>query len=126
MKAAEKQTNKSGKKMPIGRRFKPGQSGNPAGRPKHKTLMEAIREQLMSEGANPSIEDIAGKYIAAMNKGSFQHLKEYIDREQGKVPDRVANADGSNVRFDLKQLNSDELTLLRALRLRAIAQPSGN
>lgn len=123
-----KQPKKNGKLIGgvTGKGFKPGRSGNPAGRPKHKTLMEAIREKLLAEGANPSIEDIAAKYITAMNKGSFQHLKEYIDREQGKVPDRVANADGSNVRFDLTKLNSDELTVLRALRLRAIAQPSGN
>lgn len=107
-------------------RWKPGQSGNPAGRPKHKTLMEAIREQILAEGANPSIDDIAARYIASMHKGSFQHLKEYIDREQGKVPDRVANADGSNLAIDVSKLTTDELTLLRALRLRTVAAAHGN
>lgn len=106
--------------------WKPGQSGNPAGRPKKKTLMEEIREQLRAEGAATSLEDVAKKYIAMMKKGSFAHLKEYIEREEGKVPDRVANADGSNIDFDLSKLNTDELTLLRAIRLKAVAQPQSN
>lgn len=124
-KGTVKQLKNSRRKAPP-KAWKPGQSGNPAGRPKHKTLMETIREKLAADGASPSLEDIAHTYIAAMAQGSFQHLKEYIDREQGKVPDRVANADGSNLAIDVKQLSTDELTLLRALRLRTAAAASGN
>jgi hypothetical protein len=107
-----------------GHRWKPGQSGNPQGRPKHRTLMEEIRDQLGADGATVTLADIARTYIEAMNKGSFQHLKEYIDRESGKVPDRVANADGSNIPFDFSKLTTDELTALRAIRMRLMAARS--
>jgi hypothetical protein len=86
--------------------------------------MEEIRDQLALDGAKVTLADIAKTYIDAMNKGSFQHLKEYIDRESGKVPDRVANADGSNLPLDFSKLTTDELTALRAIRMRLVAARS--
>lgn len=124
----QQMSNENGKKLGgcTGKGFVPGRSGNPKGRPKHKTLMEEIREQLSVDGASPSIADIAKTYILSMQAGSFQHLKEYIDREQGKVPDRVANADGTNLAIDMEQLTTDELTFLRAIRLRTASAINGN
>ncbi len=106
-----------------GKGFKPGQSGNPKGRPRGRTLLTLVREMLQQNEGKP-LEVVAQAYINAMGKGSFQHLKEYIDREEGKVPDRVANADGSNLAGapDLAKLTTEELTLYRALLIKAKSQ----
>lgn len=66
--------------------FPPGQSGNPGGRPKGKTVMSAIREILEDDAER---EAVARAYVDQMKGGAFQHLKEVIDREEGKVPDRL-------------------------------------
>jgi hypothetical protein len=33
-----------------------------------------------------------------MKAGSFAHIKEYIDREEGKVPSRIAGANGESIK----------------------------
>lgn len=123
---ARKQTSASPEKQGTNRRepppehrFKPGQSGNPGGRPRGRTLLSVVR-QMLADSDGMALEEVAAKYVEAMKKGSFPHLKEYIDREEGKVPDRIANADGSNLDGpDLSKLTTDELTLYRALLLKA-------
>lgn len=70
-------------------RFKPGQSGNPAGRPKGSvSLTRLIREELERDG-----EDAARQLIrAAIDKakaGSWRHLKEIIDRIDGPIAHHV-------------------------------------
>jgi hypothetical protein len=123
----QKQGKSKGRNPPEATRFKPGQSGNPGGRPKGRTLLKTIRDLLYERGDPEALEKIANGYIDAMKRGSFPHLKEFIDREEGKVPDRVANADGSNLgEMDYSKLTTDELTLYRALLLKAkTREPAG-
>jgi hypothetical protein len=70
-----------------------------------KTLMKRIQElmRLNSKDAdgkyNPQQDIIARAFIRAMETGSFNHLKEYIDREEGKIPQRIAGADGKNIKL---------------------------
>jgi hypothetical protein len=73
----------------LGNRFKPGQSGNPAGRPKSITMSEAHRKQL----AKPFPDDPEGRTFAeviaeklAMNAatGDVSSAKEIADRTEGK------------------------------------------
>ena len=121
---ADKQRKNSGKRV-VGIPFPKGVSGNPLGRPKKKTAMEEVRELLMADGASPSQTDVARKYIELMMKGSFSHLKEYIDRQEGKVPDRIADADGGKLgQHDISKLTLEELIVLRNLqRKSAVGQP---
>lgn len=69
-----------------GKGFKPGQSGNPSGRPKYKLLSEAYRAKLAEE--LPDGRTIAEAIVDAMTKlamkGKYMHASEIADRVEGK------------------------------------------
>jgi hypothetical protein len=73
--------------------FKPGQSGNPAGRPKSITLSEAIRLQLaktVSEGSDVTFaEAIAQVLCVAAVRGNVNAAREIADRTEGKAKQQV-------------------------------------
>jgi hypothetical protein len=73
--------------------FKPGQSGNPAGRPKSVTLSEAIRLQLakkVSDGSDYTYaEAIAQVLCVAAVKGNVNAAREIADRTEGKPKQSV-------------------------------------
>jgi predicted ATPase len=58
--------------------------------------MAAVRE-LMAKADEKELEAAAKAFVGAIKRGSFQHAREYIEREEGKVPDRHAGADGSDI-----------------------------
>ena len=67
--------------------FKPGQSGNPGGRPKAKLITQAYRELL--EELDPKerktlAQQIARKVIDQALKGNLAAVKEVADRTEGK------------------------------------------
>jgi hypothetical protein len=77
--------------------FQPGQSGNPGGRPKGRSLTAIIREVLDSntikgkplpEGRTVA-DVLAEVFVAEALKGKFPFAKEVIDRADGKVVDKV-------------------------------------
>lgn len=75
--------NKNGKAT----QFKPGQSGNPNGRPVGKTLTERVRDALES---NPDrAEAIVQAGIRAAEEGDFQFWKYLFDRLEGTPAQNV-------------------------------------
>lgn len=79
--------------------FKPGQSGNPAGRPKGvKYVSEAVREFLeraLAPGSEYSLADALAKaLIDQALAGDVSALREVMDRAEGKVAVAVTGADG--------------------------------
>lgn len=78
-------------------RFQPGQSGNPGGRPKGRSIAAILRELLdQTELGGQKIPD--GKRAADMLgeallkhalKGDIRHIQEVLNRTEGKVPDRM-------------------------------------
>jgi len=66
------------------RQFPPGVSGNPNGRPKGRTLLEAIRDHL-AKGGNLDASALA--FVKELKRGSAKHAKEILDREEG-APDQ--------------------------------------
>lgn len=82
---------------------------NPAGAPPGKKLMTRIREMLgdlskirsKNKDGTPNyrFDDVANSFVEKMEEGSFIHTKEYIDREEGKVPTRHADADGKTLKL---------------------------
>lgn len=79
----KQQTISTQEKRVIGRPFLPGQSGNPAGRPKKGTaLTDVMREML--EG-NPDIKKaIMAKLLAGAAGGDLAFIREVLDRIDGK------------------------------------------
>lgn len=72
----------------IGRRWQPGQSGNPAGRPPNDPLKSAIMARLDAEPDLP--ERLVAAGIERALAGDFRYWKELFDRIDGKVPTLMA------------------------------------
>lgn len=83
--------------------WKPGQSGNPKGRPKGKLLTDILREHLfdpltdkdgnqveLMEGVPATRADlIVRKAVERAMDGSYHHMKEILERIDGKVPSKL-------------------------------------
>src|SRR2546423_5620196 len=79
----------------LGNRFRPGQSGNPAGRPKSITLSEAYRKMLSRvDESDPEkrtrAEVLAEQMYAKAKTGDVQALREIADRVEGKPRQTLA------------------------------------
>jgi hypothetical protein len=78
--------------------FKPGQSGNPGGRPK-RTITAKLRDLLDStelddEPVKPGmqvIDELAKVIVKKAKEGDFRFVNLLINRVDGKVPDTVVN-----------------------------------
>jgi hypothetical protein len=72
--------------------FKPGQSGNPAGRPKGSSL-KARLERILSEDDGKVAEALAKAGVQAALKGDYRFWAEILNRIDGPVkaetPDEV-------------------------------------
>jgi hypothetical protein len=74
--------------------FKPGQSGNPNGRPKKALLSDALRRQLAITAPGmperTQAEAIASALIAEAIAGNVQAAREVGDRSEGKPAQAIA------------------------------------
>ncbi len=70
--------------------WKKGQSGNPAGRPKGRSITDALRK-LLDEGIDGKdlVDALAKKAYAQAMKGDFRFFNMIIERLDGKVTDQV-------------------------------------
>ena len=102
--SAEKQPKNSHLKQ---YEYKPGQSGNPGGRPKGKSITAELRK-LIDEGTNA--EDMA-KILYAMAKrmspSQLSALRELMDRTDGKVLDEHKIETG-DISIVYKQVKGDK------------------
>jgi len=74
----------------VGRPFQPGQSGNPAGRPKSKPFKNALQEALKAAGDNDEmLRTVALALVTKAKDGDVPAIKEIADRLDGKVPQAV-------------------------------------
>jgi hypothetical protein len=64
------------------RPWKPGQSGNPGGRPKRKPLTDKLLEVLEDP---KELEALVRVWLKSAQKGSVMHLREILDRVEGRV-----------------------------------------
>lgn len=83
-------------KKVIGRPFQPGQSGNPAGRPKTKPFKRALQEAL--KAADDDSEMMQAIALALVNKakeGDVPAIKEIADRLDGKVTQPIGGDEDS-------------------------------
>lgn len=70
---------------PYGRRFKPGMSGNPRGRPPRKAAFDGLIEYVDEQGATRAI---AAVWLAKILAGDYAYFREYLERSDGKVSSR--------------------------------------
>jgi predicted transcriptional regulator len=87
---------KVGHKLPpVETRWKPGQSGNPKGRPKSITLSEAYRKMLSQvDETDPErrtrAEVLAEQMYIKASSGDVSALREIADRVEGKARQTIA------------------------------------
>ena len=71
-------------------RWKPGQSGNPGGRPKGESVTATLRRMLQQEHNGKTIQEIlAERVIKEAISGKFQFAKELRDRLEGRPAQKV-------------------------------------
>jgi hypothetical protein len=69
--------------------WKPGQSGNPGGRPKTKQVRDALQKLVNELGLEPAVKAIYAK----ASEGDVSAFKEIADRLDGKVAQPVGGAE---------------------------------
>lgn len=88
--------------------FKPGQSGNPKGRPKGRVSLTAIVREMLAANDGEKAKAICAATVEKAEDGDDKHLREIWNRVDGKVPDRIAGHDGGplikEVSFELDRL----------------------
>lgn len=90
---------------PLGRlknlrpQWKPGEPGNPKGYSKARRTTDALVKLIESAGNDDAIAQV---WLDRIKAGDFRFYKEYLDRTEGKVPEKV------EVR-DMSKLSDEEL-----------------
>ena len=80
----------NGQVPPPEHRWKPGQSGNPGGRPKGQSITASLRALLEKEHNGKRIVDLlAERIMKEALAGKFPFAKEVLDRADGKVTDKL-------------------------------------
>ena len=98
----------------IGPRFKPGQSGNPKGRPPERPLTALLRETLDANDGE-LIRSIVLVAVERALAGDFRYFKEIMDRTEGKVKDQLDVTAISMSVEDLPGLTAEELNAIAEL-----------
>lgn len=84
-------------KKTFGKPFQPGQSGNPAGRPKKRPFKDAIdaaiRKAADDGGEDLSLEAIATALLQKAKSGDVAAIKEIAERHDGKVAQAIIGGD---------------------------------
>ena len=106
--------NTSGNKLPPGmaeKMWKPGQSGNPGGRPKRKPLTDAyaalldkpipsdMARQLKLDESTTYAQVIAMSLVREAVKGKVNAAAEVADRVEGKITQPISGADGGAIQI---------------------------
>jgi len=88
--------------------FQPGQSGNPAGYSRERRAVDHLLELIAEKGADKAI---AQRWLQAILEGDFRYMREYLDRRDGKVANRVdVGADESMLGHILRAAQEYEKT----------------
>jgi hypothetical protein len=83
-------------------RFKPGQSGNPGGRPKSRPFRDALMAEVRAgDGGSDALADIARQLVARALSGDHQSIGLLVDRLEG----RPVASPSLDLQTPLSQLN---------------------
>jgi hypothetical protein len=113
-------------------RLRPGQSGNPAGRPKGwRALFREHAEEIESQDPQKRQRVrllIERLWVRAVKDGNIQAAREYLDRADGRVPLALRmgpDEDEGPREIRIRVVGRDDIDL-EALRLRALSSGNGN
>jgi hypothetical protein len=113
--SAGKQGKNSGALPPgfVAKQFKPGQSGNPKGRPRGTGLTDKLRAVVEGEtqDGKPIAEALMRAGVAAAMRGDFRFWKEILDRIDGPVVQKFKGELGA----DAADISDEDLANLAAL-----------
>ena len=99
---------KGGVVPPAEHRWKPGESGNPAGRPKSRPITAAIKEMLDKDDGK-ALKALAAVGVKNALKGDVRFWTEVMSRIDGKVPDSLdITTDGESLR-EIPGLSPEEV-----------------
>jgi hypothetical protein len=94
--------------------WRPGQSGNPGGRPKKKPITELYQEMLNDGAIVEAIRKAILKNIRTGKSAFVSQLREMTERVEGKVTQPIAANVTAEVHH-LERLTDEELGLLQQL-----------
>lgn len=89
------------------KRFKPGVSGNPKGRPKGRSVTALVREIVDADDGELA-EQLARKAIDMALAGDFRFFREILNRVDGKVADQVQDEGGIQIIIQRKSDDEDD------------------
>lgn len=128
---SDEEKNQSGRDRQLAalapHQFKPGQSGNPSGRPKN-VLTKALRKKLEEvNGDKSNAELVADKLVALALDGNLEAIKIALDRMEGRPRQSINVTTDSRERIEraidnlvsAASQNGDTLTREGALTLLA-------
>ena len=90
--------------------FKPGQSGNPGGRPKGTSVSAILNRKLAEEAddGRTNAEKVATVILSLALEGDPRFVEMLLQRTEGKVVERVINLTPD----DVKRMPTEELEAL--------------
>jgi Family of unknown function (DUF5681) len=90
------------------RPWKPGQSGNPGGRPKRRLIDEALEELLLGNDSELSLA-IAKKLLARAKRGEVKAIQLVAERVQGKPKRNLEISGPGGGPLDIHNMTNEEL-----------------
>ena len=88
--------------------WKPGQSGNPGGRPKRKLIDEALEELLLRNDSELALA-IAKKLLARAKTGEVKAIQLVAERVQGKPKRQLELSGPDGGPLDIHNMTDEEL-----------------
>lgn len=119
----------------LGQKFQPGQSGNPAGKPRGtqhsstrlRRLLEAVQKAknpvTKQEEEFTTLEMMDAAMISRAMKGDVSAYRELLDRLEGKVPQAVKHEGGLSITGNAAAVTDEQAAQLLAM-LNQISPPA--
>jgi ribosomal protein L17 len=103
-------------------RWKPGQSGNPGGRPRRKPLTEAL--ELLLQETDPRTKKqnlvlIIEALVKKAKKGDTTAIRETLDRVEGKTVQPISGPEGGAIPVSVEGVDEALAKLLDELKPKA-------
>ena len=88
--------------------WKPGQSGNPGGRPKGRLIDEALEELLLENDSELALA-IAKKLLSRAKSGEVKAIQLVVERVQGKPKRQIELSGPDGGPLDIHNMTNEEL-----------------